>query len=514
MCFYIGGDTVLQIQNLRITHNKDLRILIDNLNFTLNRGDKMAIIGEEGNGKSTILKAIVDLELVGYCSVEGKIIVKDFKCGYLAQELSESESQLTIYEYMMNVLDDYSQLPTISNVLGLDIELFYEQRKLSSLSGGEKVKIQIAKLILSRCDCFLLDEPSNDLDIETLEWLENFIKNSPNTFLYISHDEMLLENTATMILHIEQIKRKTECICAVFKMGYLEYLETRSRRIAHQQQMALSDRKEYDQKMERYRHLYERVNFELNAVSRQNPHGGQLLKKKMKSVKAMGKRFEKEKAFMTPKVEVEDAIDLSFDCMPIPSGKIVLDYSLDELKIMDKVLAKDIHLFLKGGESVCIVGHNGVGKSTLLKLIVDYLSLRSDLKVGYMPQTYEEQMDMSVSAVDFLCKSQERDAITKVRTYLGSMNYTSDEMNHAISELSGGQKAKLFLLKMNLDGCNVLLLDEPTRNFSPLSNPVIRANLASFRGVILAISHDRCFIREVCDKVYALNGNGLREVTI
>ena len=193
----------------------------------------------------------------------------------------------------------------------------------------------------------------------------------------------------------------------------------------------------------------------------------------------------------------------------VPGGKTVLDFSLNELTAEKAVLAKNIRLFVSGNEKICITGKNGAGKTTLLKIIAGELLERTDIQAAYMPQNYDELLCGSLTPVAFLCKTGDKNEITKVRTFLGSVKFTADEMSHATSELSGGQKAKLYFLKMILDENNVLILDEPTRNFSPLSNPVIRDILKAFRGAIISVPHDRKFIREVCTSVYELTKDGL-----
>lgn len=184
----------------------------------------------------------------------------------------------------------------------------------------------------------------------------------------------------------------------------------------------------------------------------------------------------------------------------------VIEYTLAKLTTRDekRILAEDINLKIRGSEKICIIGANGVGKTTLLRKIAEELSQRDDIKAEYMPQNYEEILDLDMTPVDFLDKSGDKEERTRIRTYLGSLKYTADEMEHPIRELSGGQKAKVLLLSMSLSGANVLILDEPTRNFSPLSGPVIRKMLREFPGAIISISHDRKYIDEVCDKIYEL----------
>ena len=189
----------------------------------------------------------------------------------------------------------------------------------------------------------------------------------------------------------------------------------------------------------------------------------------------------------------------------------MLEYDLDCLQAPDaRVLSRNIHLRIKGPEKVCIVGKNGRGKTTLLRKIAALLLDRKDIKAVYMPQNYEELLELSMSPVEYLAETGDKEEETRIRTYLGSLKYTPEEMDHAISELSGGQKAKILLLKMSLSGANVLILDEPTRNFSPLSNPVIREILSEYQGAIISISHDRKYIRQVCDIVYELTEEGLQ----
>ena len=176
----------------------------------------------------------------------------------------------------------------------------------------------------------------------------------------------------------------------------------------------------------------------------------------------------------------------------------------------EKVALDHVSIDIPEGKIFGLLGPNGAGKTTLLKKIAAELKAREDLRVDYMPQNYEDQLDLSMTPVDFLDSTGEKSERTKIRTYLGSLKYTADEMDHPIRELSGGQKAKVLLLKMSLGNANVLILDEPTRNFSPLSGPVIRKMLREFPGAIISISHDRKYIGEVCGKEYLLEKDGLR----
>ena len=189
---------------------------------------------------------------------------------------------------------------------------------------------------------------------------------------------------------------------------------------------------------------------------------------------------------------------------------MILEVNNGSFSYGQREILRNVSFCLEKQKIMTILGPNGVGKTTLLKKIAEELLNRNDIKAEYMPQTYEDLLDLDVTPVDYLDKTGDKEERTRIRTYLGSLKYTPDEMEHPIRELSGGQKAKVLLLRMSLSGANVLILDEPTRNFSPLSGPVIRKMLREFPGAVISISHDRKYIEEVCDKIYQLNPNGLQ----
>ena len=332
--FFVGGHQMIEIHNLTICHRYDLRKIVDNLTLTVKPTDKIAIIGEEGNGKSTLLKCIVDSQLIeSYCEVQGTIQSKNERIGYLPQELEHKHTEKTVYEYFCESdafsLATPSQLHDIAQALGNDVEMYYQTQTMSTLSGGEKIKYQLAAILLEQPSILLLDEPSNDLDISTLAWLENFIKESNIPIIYISHDETLLANTANCIVHLELVKRKTEARHTIMHIGYDAYKELRNKQFEKQMIDAQSERRQDKLRMEKYQQVYERVQHELRVVSRQAPQTAANLKKKMRSVKAMGKRFERERENMTEIPLREDAIFFHFDVEPFASDKQILDYHLD-----------------------------------------------------------------------------------------------------------------------------------------------------------------------------------------
>lgn len=508
----------LSIGNLSFSHKKDLRPMVQNLSFTLREGDRCAVIGEEGNGKSTLLRLIAAPEKAEeYVTWEGNILTGGAVIGYLAQELTEIEKRMSIYEYLAEsdafLLQTPRELSKIAGRLSFPNDYFYEDRPIGSLSGGEKVKIQLARILCADPDVLLLDEPSGDLDMEALRWLEDFINSCRAPVLYVSHDEMLLEHTANMVIHLELLRRKTLPRATVLRVGYREYVDRRLRAFDHQEQMARDEKARFDAQQERLRQIRDRVNHEMSSLSPRDPHGGKMLKRKMHAITSMGKRFERQQQEMTQMPDTEEAIWMDFFPSSLPAAKKVIDLSLPVLSAPDgRTLAKNLRLSMTGNEKICIVGKNGAGKSTLIRLLAGELLKRNDLCAAYMPQNYPDLLPLDQTPVEFLSDTGDRQEISEIRTFLGSVKFTPEEMSHSISELSGGQKGKLIFLSMIRKKPDVLLLDEPTRNFSPLSGPVIRQILSSFSGGIIAVSHDRLFIREVADRVLLLTEKGLTEV--
>ena len=500
---------MLQLKNIDIKLKKNGNFLFENLNYTLQRGVKCAVIGEEGDGKSTLLKFIYDPQSVSeYCEVSGQAI-KDGASAYLPQFLDGKELNKTVMEYLDGVAV-YENMRLLKN-MKLSQDIVFSEQKLNTLSGGERIKLRLFKLLCKNPDILLLDEPSNDIDYSSLIWLKDFLKNCKLSVLFVSHDRLLLEDVSENVIHVEQLIKKTRSKVTVFQGGYSDYLSYSESNLNRQTQIALKQREEYDKRYKRWQQIYERVNHEQKSISRNDPHGGRLLKKKMKSVISQKERFEKDKENFIEIPDRENTIITFFPYdITVPNGKIVLDFKEDKLNAGEKILAENIELKVVGNAKIAIIGENGTGKTTLLKRIWEVLKKRNDIKCSYMPQEYSEAIDFNATPLEYLSPFGEN--ISLIRQYLGNLNFKADEMISKTGNLSGGQQAKIIYLKMVLDKSNVLLLDEPTRNFSPTSAPVVCNALKNFGGAIISVSHDLKYVEEVCDKVYILKDKRLTEL--
>ena len=295
---------MLQINNVTIYHRRDLRELINGASFVLNDGDRAVMIGEEGNGKSSLMKWIYDPGLVDeYLEVSGECNRGDLVMAYLPQEMDEDTRELSVREYMSRNERFLEAVPSvisrIASEVMIDSDIFESERKMGTLSGGERVKVQMASIILKEPDVYLLDEPSNDIDIDTIRWMEDFIGNCDRIVLFISHDEALIEKCANRIILIEQLRRKTVSRFSVSGQSFSEFMKSRSEGFRKQEQMAVNERMRAKEAEERFRKIQQKVEHDQRYISRQDPHGGRLLKKKMASVKALQKRKEREAADMT-----------------------------------------------------------------------------------------------------------------------------------------------------------------------------------------------------------------------
>ena len=505
---------MININHLTITQNKDLRDLVSDLNITIQDGEKVAIIGEEGNGKSTLLKTLMGERLADF-TIRGEIKSDVRSLAYIPQQLAEELKKKSLQDYFfLESTDlDYSILYRLSDELHFDSSRFASDQEIGSLSGGEALKIQLIHELAKPFEVLFLDEPSNDLDLETVDWLKRKIQKMKQTVIFISHDEDFLSQTADTIVHLRLVKHRKEAETLVEHLDYDRYSEQRKANFARQSQQAANDQRAYNKTMEKHRRVKQNVETALRATK--DSTAGRLLAKKMKTVLSQEKRYEKATQSMTQKPLEEEQIQLFFsDIEPLATSKVLVLLENETLSIGERVLAQELQLTVRGQDKIGIIGPNGVGKSTLLGKLQQLLSDKSEISLGFMPQDYQETLQLDLSPVEFLSQTGHKEELQKIQSFLASLNFSYPEMHHQIRSLSGGQQGKLLLLNLVLRKPNFLILDEPTRNFSPTSQPEIRKLFATYPGGLITVSHDRRFLKEVCRSIYRLTEHGLEVVDL
>ncbi|CAM3628799.1 ATP-binding cassette domain-containing protein [Erysipelothrix urinaevulpis] len=500
---------MFNIKNLNISRNNQSLSLVKNFSFTFADQDKVALVGEEGTGKSSLIKAMVFKDSLDYASVKFDEMSDSLVVGYVPQLLSYQGSvDDMFYKNVDWEFFDYALFNELLNDFGL-VDLDIDKRPYEVLSGGEKVKLKIIQELMKQPDILLLDEPTNDLDMKSIEALEKHLKAVNYPVVISSHDRSFIENVANTIIHFEQVKRRTESYQTIYRMTYSDFIEERHYRMTKQASQHTKETEEFDKAMERFESIHDRVHHSLKTATRQDPQAAKNLKDKMRTVKSMEKRLQRQQDTITSRPEFDKPIDFQLNNKgSIHTTRKVLDISIKPLKIKDKVLSKGVELQLYGPEKIAIIGENGIDKSTLLYAIKESLE-SSGLNVAWMPQSYSEVMDVKKNSIEQLADIKDKEAVTKARTFLGSLNFTAEEMLVPFSELSGGQKAKLYFGKMALDSSDVLLLDEPSRNISPLSLESLETALKNYTGAVIMVSHDRQLIAHVADKIYELDVEGL-----
>ena len=505
---------MININHLTITQNKDLRDLVSDLNITIQDGEKVAIIGEEGNGKSTLLKTLMGERLADF-SISGEIQSDLQSLAYIPQKLAEDLKKKTLHDYFfLDSADlDYSILYRLAEELHFDSDRFASDQEIGSLSGGEALKIQLIHEFAKPFEILFLDEPSNDLDIEMVDWLKKQIQKMRQTVIFISHDEDFLSQTADTIIHLRLVKHRKEAETLVEHLDYDSYSDQRKASFVRQSQQAANDQQVYEKTMEKHRRVKQNVETALRATK--DSTAGRLLAKKMKNVLSQEKRYEKAAQSMTQKPLEEEQIQLFFsDIEPLAASKVLVRLENVTLSIGQRILSQGLQLTVRGQDKIGIIGPNGVGKSTLLAKLHQLLSGKREISLGFMPQDYQETLQLDLSPVEFLSQTGHKEEIQKIQSHLASLNFSYPEMHHQIYSLSGGQQGKLLLLNLVLRKPNFLLLDEPTRNFSPTSQPEIRKLFANYSGGLVTVSHDRRFLKEVCTSIYSLTEHDLEVVDL
>ena len=524
---------VLSCNNLNKSFGIDS--ILENVNFTVNEYDKIGIIGVNGTGKTTLFKIISGI--YGYDS--GDIYTsKDCEIGYLEQN-TNFHSENTILEEVLEVFKDVIEmekylrdlehkiseessntnsttLEKLMNEYSNKLEAFSDMngygykseakgvlkglgfsdedmdKPISILSGGEKTRVLLGKLLLKKPTLLLLDEPTNHLDSEAIEWVEVFLKQYKGTVILISHDRYFLDQVVNRIFEIHNKKLKT------YNGNYSDFIKAS----AIEKELELKKFEDQQKDIKKQEESIER----LKAFGREKH-----LKRARSKEKALAKVdvLDKPEAYRKKaKIEFNPSVT---------SGNDVLQLRDISMGYGERILFKDLNLDIYRGEKVALIGANGIGKSTLFKIIMNEITpLSGDIKFGTnvnVSYFHQEQKTLNLdnTIIDEIWEDNKQLTQTSLRTMLGAFLFEGEEVFKKISTLSGGERARVAILKLILSNANLLLLDEPTNHLDIDSKEVLEEALSSYTGTIFTISHDRYFLNTVVDKVLVLDENGITE---
>lgn len=509
--------------------------ILENICFTVNEGDKIGIIGINGTGKTTLMKIISG----EYGYDDGDIYTsKDCEIGYLQQNtnflsnntileevlevfkplidmenyLRELEHKIakegskdnsSILEKLMNdyshTLEDfaskngYGYKSEAKGVLkGLGFKDEDMDKPINILSGGEKTRVLLGKLLLKKPTLLLLDEPTNHLDSEAIEWLEFFLKQYKGTVMLISHDRYFLDQVVDRVFEIHNKKLKT------YNGNYSKFIEL--------------SKVEKELELKKYEDQQKDLKKQEESIERLKAYGRE---KHLKRARSKEKALDKVDVLDKPEAYRKKA-KIQFN-PSVSSGNDVLHVNDLSMAYDERVLFKGVNFDIYRGEKVALIGPNGIGKSTLFKIIMKELTpicgdfkLGTNVNVSYFHQE-QKTLNLDNTIIDEIWDSNEKLTQTEIRNMLGSLLFEDEEVFKKISTLSGGERARIAILKLILSKANFLLLDEPTNHLDIDSKEVLEESLESYTGTIFTISHDRYFLNTVVDKILVLGENGITE---
>jgi len=508
------------------------RVMFDKVSFLINDNDKIGLTGRNGAGKSTLLKV-----LKGIQQIDGGDIMypKGTVIGYLPQEL-HSQSNLTVMEetkkafelvmqymsekdkimhemetrtdyesdsymelierlgeveHQIEIHDGYSVEEQTERVLkGLGFDPVDFEKEMKTLSGGWQMRVELAKILLAKPDLVLLDEPTNHLDIESVLWLEKFLKDYPGAIMMVSHDRSFLDNITNRT--IEVVNGDIED----YNAPYTKYVELRKER----REKLLGAKKNQDREIAQIERNIDRF----RAKASKATFAQSLIKKldKMERVE----------------VDEEDAsaMNLKFPAAQA-SGKVVVEAKHISKTFGEKKVITDQSFQIDRGEKIAFVGKNGMGKTTLTRILVDGLShegtftLGHNVTVGYYAQHAADSMDGNDTVLDVVDRVAQGDIRTKLRDMLGCFLFKGDDVFKKVKVLSGGEKGRLALCKMILEPRNFLVLDEPTNHLDMLSKEILKNAIKQFEGTVIIVSHDRDFLHDLTTKTFEFTKQGIKE---
>ena len=521
---------MISIENLSVEFG--VKPLFTDVSYVINRHDRIALVGKNGAGKSTMLKIIAGLQQ----PTRGRVSKpKELTIGYLPQVMVLSDSltvrqetekafsdtitleqhldslnqQLAdrtdyesaeyqeLIEEMTNLNEQLTMINSINRdaeiektLMGLGFERKDFDRPTSEFSGGWRMRIELAKILLQRPDLLLLDEPTNHLDIESIQWLEKFLANNSATVLLISHDRAFLDNVTN---------RTIEITCGTihdYNVNYSKYVVLHAERIEQQ-------RRAYDnqQKMiEETRDFIERFRYQATKAIQ---------------VQSRIKQLEK---IVPIEIDEVDNSRLNLKFPPAPrSGDFPVICNGVEKSYGDHLIFKDVEFMIRRGEKVAFVGRNGEGKSTLVKCIMDQIPYSGELKIGhgvkigYFAQNQAQLLDENLTVFDTIDRVAVGDIRTRIKDILGAFMFGGENIEKKVKVLSGGERSRLAMIRLLLEPVNLLILDEPTNHLDISSKQVLKDAIKAFDGTAIIVSHDRDFLDGLVSKVYEFGNQRVRE---
>ena len=465
------------------------RPVLDDITFLINRKERIALVGKNGAGKTTLLRLIAG----EYQPTSGRIAKEtDMTIGYLPQVMLFHDDRTLREEMMLVAHEDEARFVAEMDrtVIGLGFERKDFDRPCSEFSGGWRMRIELAKILLSHPDLLLLDEPTNHLDIESIQWLEDFLKTSPSAVLMVSHDRAFIDNVCNRTIEIT-LGRIYD-----YNVNYSKFVELRKERHEQQvrayqnQQKMIQDTEEF---IERFRY------------------------KATKAVQVQSRIKQLEKLERL-EVDLEDTSRLNLRFPPAPrSGDFPLIIEDLRKDFGSHNVFHDVTFTIRRGEKVAFVGKNGEGKTTLVKCIMgqlDYLGtlkIGHNVKIGYFAQNQAALLDENLTVFETIDYVAVGDIRTKIRDILGAFMFGGEASDKKVKVLSGGERSRLAMIRLLLEPCNLLILDEPTNHLDMQSKDVLKAALQDFNGTLICVSHDRDFLNGLVSKVYEFGGGRVKE---
>ena len=522
---------MISINNLTVAYGGFT--LLNEINFHISESDKIGLVGKNGAGKSTILKLICGLQ----SPTSGKVAVpNDVKIGYLPQIMEHHRGRTVIDEAMTAFSDMFAQEAELEDIavelsertdyeskayqdliirmneindrlsfsrsdnpqvqaektlVGLGFKYEELSRPTETFSQGWNMRIELAKILLSKPDVLLLDEPTNHLDIESIEWLEGYLKDYRGSLVLISHDLKFLDNVTNRTVEI-MVGRIHD-----YKVPYSKYLELRKERLS-QQQAAYENQQRMIEKTEEFIEKF-----------RYKPTKSNQVQSRVKQLEKL-ERIE---------VDIEDRSTLAVKFPPAPrSGDIA--YKAVDMKVGygEKVVFSDAQIEVRRGEKVALVGRNGEGKTTLMRVIMNELDPISgdsktgyNVNIGYYAQNQEDILDKEDTVFGTLDRIAVGDIRLKLRDILGAFLFKGEDVDKKVAVLSGGERARLAMAKLILKPYNLLALDEPTNHMDIRSKDILKQALRNYDGTLIIVSHDRDFLDGLVDKLYEFRDGRVKE---